>query len=114
MASAGKAAYVAAKHGLLGLTKVVALETAQTPITCNAVCPGWVRTPLVEAQISSRAEASGVDFDTAMQEMLGEKMPSASFVEPRALAETVVFLCGDAAANMRGSAIHIDGGWTAQ
>ena len=113
-ASANKAAYVAAKHGLIGLTKVVALENAETPVTCNAICPGWVLTPLVQAQIEARAAAEGVDFDHARVELLGEKQPSRRFTTPEQIGDLAVFLCSAAADNMTGSSITIDGGWTAQ
>lgn len=114
VASVNKAAYVAAKHGLIGLTKVVALETAETSITCNAICPGWVLTPLVKAQIEARAQAEGVDFDQARLDLLGEKQPSKRFTTPEQIGDLAVFLCSAAADNMTGSSITIDGGWTAQ
>jgi 3-hydroxybutyrate dehydrogenase len=114
VASVNKAAYVSAKHGLVGLTKVVALETAGSGITCNAICPGWVRTALVERQIEARATQAGVDTETAAQQLLAEKQPSQKFVMVENIAELVVFLCSDAASQMTGSAIPIDGGWTAQ
>ena len=114
VASAGKAAYVAAKHGLVGLTKVVGLETAGSGITCNAVCPGWVLTPLVERQIDSRAGARGVSVEAARRDLLGEKQPSGQFVTPAQIGELVIFLCSEAAAQMTGAALAIDGGWTAQ
>ena len=112
--SAQKSAYVAAKHGLVGLTKVVALETATTPITCNAVCPGWVLTPLVQKQIDALAERKGLSGEDAARELLGEKQPSKRFVTPEQLGELAVFLSSDAASNMTGSALTMDGGWTAQ
>ncbi|VVP84379.1 D-beta-hydroxybutyrate dehydrogenase [Pseudomonas fluorescens] len=111
--SAGKAAYVAAKHGVIGLTKVVALETATTPITCNAVCPGWVLTPLVQKQIDERA-AGGLDPQQAQHDLLAEKQPSLSFVTPEHLGELVLFLCGEAGSQVRGAAWNVDGGWLAQ
>lgn len=114
VASANKAAYVAAKHGLLGLTKVVALETAETGITVNAICPGWVRTPLVEKQISDLASRDGVSQETAAVQLLAAKQPSKRFVEVDEIGDTVVFLASDAAANITGASISIDGGWTAQ
>ena len=114
VASAGKAAYVAAKHGLVGLTKVVGLETAGSGITCNAVCPGWVLTPLVERQIESRAAERGVSIAAARRDLLGEKQPSGQFVTPAQIGESVIFLCSEAAAQMTGAALAIDGGWTAQ
>lgn len=112
--SVQKSAYVAAKHGLVGLTKVVALETAGTGITANAVCPGWVRTGLVEKQIQARALASAVDIETAARQLLFEKQPSQQFVTIEQVAALVVFICSDAAAQMTGAAITMDGGWSAQ
>ncbi len=114
VASAGKAAYVAAKHGLVGLTKVTALETARTGVTCNAICPGWVLTPLVQKQIDDRAARDGVSAEEAKRVLLAEKQPSAEFVTPEQIGEMVVFLCSDAASQMRGVAWTVDGGWTAQ
>ena len=114
VASAGKAAYVAAKHGLVGLTKVTALETARTNITCNAICPGWVLTPLVQKQVDDRAAREGVSNEDASRALLSEKQPSAEFVTPSQLAEMVVFLCSEAASQVRGVAWTMDGGWTAQ
>jgi 3-hydroxybutyrate dehydrogenase len=114
VASVGKAAYVAAKHGLLGLTKVTALETARSNITCNALCPGWVQTPLVERQVSDRAVRDGVSEDVAREELLLEKQPSGEFVTTAQLGATAVFLCSDAASQVRGAAWNIDGGWAAQ
>ena len=112
--SVGKAAYVAAKHGLLGLTKVTALETARTNITCNALCPGWVHTPLVQRQVVDRAARDGLDENGAREALLFEKQPSAEFVTTAQLGAAAVFLCGDAASQMRGAAWTIDGGWLAQ
>lgn len=114
VASAEKAAYVAAKHGVVGLTKVVALETARTGVTCNAICPGWVLTPLVQKQIGDLATREGLSLDAARLRLLGEKQPSLEFATPEQLGALVVFLCSDAAAQMRGTAIPVDGGWTAQ
>ena len=114
VASPNKSAYVTAKHGLLGLTKTVALETATDPITCNAICPGWVRTPLVEAQLETRAQKSGLSIDEEAVELVREKQPSLDFVTPDDIGSLVGFLCSDAAAQMTGSALNIDGGWTAQ
>ena len=114
VASAGKSAYVAAKHGVIGLTKAAALETATTGITVNAVCPGWVLTPLVQKQVDARAAADGVDDEEAKKRLLAEKQPSLQFTTPEQLAELVVFLCSPAADNVRGVAWNVDGGWTAQ
>jgi 3-hydroxybutyrate dehydrogenase len=114
VASPEKSAYVAAKHGIIGLTKVVALETARTGITCNAICPGWVLTPLVQKQIDARAAQGGVSQEQARVSLLGEKQPSLDFVTPEQLGELAVFLCGDAAQQVRGAAWTMDGGWTAQ
>lgn len=114
VASAQKSAYVAAKHGLVGFTKAVALETATTPVTVNAICPGWVLTPLVQKQVDARAAADGVDNEEAKRRLLGEKQPSLQFTTPEQLGELAVFLCSDAAANVRGQAWSLDGGWTAQ
>jgi 3-hydroxybutyrate dehydrogenase len=111
VASAEKAAYVAAKHGVVGLTKVVALETAQEAITCNAICPGWVLTPLVQKQIDQRAIAKGMSVAEAEHDLLAEKQPSLAFVKPEDLAALALFLCKDEAAQMTGSAITMDGGW---
>jgi 3-hydroxybutyrate dehydrogenase len=114
VASTEKAAYVAAKHGVLGLTKVVALETATTNITCNAICPGWVLTPLVEKQIKERASRENISVDQAKNDLLSEKQPSHEFASPQQIGALTVFLCSEAAAQMRGAALPIDGGWTAQ
>jgi len=114
VASVNKAAYVTAKHGLVGLTKVVALETAGTGITCNALCPGWVRTDLVEPQIVARAKSLGVDIEAGGRDMLAEKQPSRQFVTVEQLGALVVFLCSPAANQMTGVALPVDGGWTAQ
>ncbi|KSW27827.1 MULTISPECIES: 3-hydroxybutyrate dehydrogenase [unclassified Pseudomonas] len=113
VASAGKSAYVAAKHGVIGLTKSVALETATTPITCNAICPGWVLTPLVQKQIDARI-AEGASPEQARHDLLAEKQPSLEFVTPEQLGELTLFLCSEAAAQVRGAAWNMDGGWVAQ
>lgn len=113
VASKDKAAYVAAKHGVVGLTKTIALETAQTGITCNALCPGWVLTPLVQQQIDKRI-AEGADPDVARDALLAEKQPSREFVTPDQLGELALFLCSDGAAQVRGAAWNMDGGWAAQ
>ena len=114
VASTNKAAYVAAKHGLIGLTKTVALETATTGVTCNAICPGWVLTPLVQAQIDALAVREKLSSDDARIKLLSEKQPSLSFATPRDLGALAVFLSSDAAGNMRGAALPVDGGWLAQ
>ncbi len=114
VASANKSAYVAAKHGIVGLTKVTALEMAGTGITCNAICPGWVRTGLVEKQIEARALEQGLSVEEAARQLLLEKQPSGEFVTPEQVAQLVVFMCSDAAAQMTGSIVAMDGGWTAQ
>jgi 3-hydroxybutyrate dehydrogenase len=114
VASTHKAAYVAAKHGVIGLTKVVALETATTGITCNAICPGWVLTPLVQKQIDDRAKQEGIAVEQAKSELLAEKQPSGEFATPEQMGALCVFLCSDAAAQIRGVALPVDGGWTAQ
>ena len=112
--STHKAAYVAAKHGLVGLTKVVGLETAGTGTTVNAVCPGWVLTPLVEKQITDMATERKISRDDAALALLGEKQPSRTFVTPEQLGGTVTFLCSPAADQITGTAIAVDGAWTAQ
>ena len=114
VASAGKSAYVAAKHGIVGLTKASALELATTGVTVNAICPGWVLTPLVQKQVDARAAKDGVDNDEAVRRLLGEKQPSLQFTTPEQLGELAVFLCSSAASNVRGVAWNVDGGWTAQ
>jgi len=113
VASKDKSAYVAAKHGVVGLTKTLALETARTPVTCNAICPGWVLTPLVQQQIDKRI-AAGTDPQRARDELLAEKQPSQEFVTPEQLGELALFLCSDAATQVRGAAWNMDGGWLAQ
>jgi 3-hydroxybutyrate dehydrogenase len=114
VASAGKSAYVAAKHGLVGLTKAVALETATTGVTCNAICPGWVLTPLVQKQIEAKAEREGTSIEDAQKGLLGEKQPSLQFVTPEQLGDLAVFLCSSGGSNVRGVAWNVDGGWVAQ
>jgi len=114
VASATKSAYVAAKHGLLGLTKVVALETAQSPITCNAICPGWVLTPLVQKQIDDAAARDGISQDESKARLLAEKQPSLEFATPEQIGAVAVFLCSSAADEIRGTSISVDGGWTVQ
>jgi len=112
--SVGKSAYVAAKHGVVGLTKVVALETATTGITVNAICPGWVLTPLVQKQIDDKAAREGISLAEAQKGLLGEKQPSLQFVTPAQLGDLAVFLCSSAGDNIRGAAWNMDGGWAAQ
>ncbi|CCQ73339.1 3-hydroxybutyrate dehydrogenase [Magnetospira sp. QH-2] len=114
VASANKAGYVAAKHGLIGLTKVVGLETAETSITCNAICPGWVLTPLVRQQIEVRAANEGKSFEQAATELLTEKQPSKQFVTPEQIGETALFLCSPGAEQITGTTLNVDGGWVAQ
>ncbi|AEG92823.1 3-hydroxybutyrate dehydrogenase [Ramlibacter tataouinensis] len=114
VASAEKSAYVAAKHGLVGLTKVVALENATTGVTCNAICPGWVLTPLVQKQVDAKAAANGWSNEEATRHLLGEKEPSMQFTTPEELGELAVFFCSPAANNVRGVAWNMDGGWAAQ
>ena len=114
VASAQKSAYVAAKHGLVGFTKSVALETAPTGVTVNAICPGWVLTPLVQKQVDARAAQLGLDNAEATRSLLAEKQPSLQFTTPEQLGELAVFLCSAAADNIRGTAINVDGGWVAQ
>ncbi len=111
--SVGKVAYVAAKHGVIGLTKVVGLETATSGVTCNAICPGWVLTPLVQKQIDARI-AEGTDPQQAQHDLLAEKQPSLAFVTPEHLGELVLFLCSEAGSQVRGAAWNVDGGWLAQ
>jgi 3-hydroxybutyrate dehydrogenase len=114
VASGQKAAYVAAKHALVGLTKVTALETATTGITCNAICPGWVLTPLVQKQVDAKATALGISNDDAKKQLLAEKEPSLQFTTPEELGELAVFFCSPAGGNVRGVAWNMDGGWAAQ
>lgn len=114
VASVHKAAYVAAKHGLVGLTKVVALENAERGITCNAICPGWVNTPLIQQQIVDIAERDQVDIAEASRRLVGAKQPSKGFVQPEQIGALVCFLCSDAASQITGAALPIDGAWTAQ
>ena len=114
VASTQKVAYVSAKHGLVGLTKVVALENANAGVTCNAICPGWVLTPLVQQQIDARAKASGKSVREEEIALLSEKQPMHQFTKPENIGALAVFLCSDAAASITGSAYSIDGGWVAQ
>jgi 3-hydroxybutyrate dehydrogenase len=114
VASAEKGAYVAAKHGLVGLTKVVAIETANSGITCNAICPGWVLTPLVEQQIEAKAAEAGIPIAQAKQDLVREKQPMLRYTSPEQIGALAAFLCGDDAATITGTTLSIDGGWTAQ
>jgi 3-hydroxybutyrate dehydrogenase len=114
VASAEKSAYVAAKHGIMGLTKTIALETAGSGITCVAICPGWVLTPLVQKQIDALAQRERISGDEAKRRLLAEKQPSGEFATPEQIGALALFLCSDAAAQIRGAALSIDGGWTAQ
>jgi 3-hydroxybutyrate dehydrogenase len=114
VASSEKSAYVAAKHGIVGLTKVAALETATTGITCNAICPGWVLTPLVQKQVDARAARDGSSQEDAKKSLLGEKQPSMQFVTTEQLAGLLLFFCSPAADQVRGVAWNMDGGWVAQ
>ena len=114
VASGEKAAYVTAKHGLVGLTKVIAIEAANNGITCNAICPGWVLTTLVQKQIEARAAAQGIPYSQAHDDLLREKQPMLQYTTPEKIAGLAVFLCGEAASTMTGAALSIDGGWVAQ
>ena len=114
VASAQKSAYVAAKHGLVGFTKAAALECATTGITHNAICPGWVLTPLVQKQVDDRAAQAGIAIEEAKRQLLAEKQPSLQFTTPAQLGELAVFFCSAAADNIRGVAWNVDGGWVAQ
>jgi len=114
VASPFKAAYVAAKHGLVGFTKVVALETAETGVTCNAICPGWVLTGLVQKQIEARAKENGTSVQAETLALVAEKQPSKAFVTVEQLGGLAVFLCSPAADQLRGTALPMDGAWTAQ
>jgi 3-hydroxybutyrate dehydrogenase len=114
VASPFKSAYVAAKHGLVGLTKTVALEAAGKGITCNAICPGWVRTPLVEKQIDDQARVNGLSREEVIPKIILERQPSKQFVKVEEIAATAVFLCSDGAASITGTSVSVDGGWVAQ
>ncbi len=114
VASAQKSAYVTSKHGIVGFTKSIALETATTGITSNAICPGWVLTPLVQKQIDDRAAREGITVEQANKELLGEKEPSLQFTTPDELGALAVFFCSPAGNNVRGVAWNMDGGWVAQ
>jgi len=114
VASREKVAYVAAKHGIVGLTKVVGMECADTGVTCNAICPGWVLTPLVQAQIEARAKADNIPVEQAKKNLLAEKQPQLQFTTTGQIAGLALFLCSDTASNMQGTQLVSDGGWTAQ
>jgi 3-hydroxybutyrate dehydrogenase len=112
--SVHKAAYVAAKHGLVGLTKVVGLETAGSGVTCNAICPGWVLTPLVQKQIDDLAQLRGLSQEEASKELLQEKQPSGTFATPEEIGALAAFLCRRAAGSITGASMPVDGAWTAR
>ncbi len=114
VASVNKAAYLASKHGVVGMSKGVALETAADGITVNCICPGWVETPLIQPQIDARAEQFGGDRAAGVRDLLREKQPNQRLASTDEIAQTVVFLCSDAAQGITGIALPIDGGWTAQ
>jgi 3-hydroxybutyrate dehydrogenase len=114
VASPYKTAYVAAKHGVLGLTKSVALEVARTGVTCNAICPGFVRTPLAEAQVKPLAEKHGVSEEVALTDYLLERQPTKKWVEVEEIAEAAAYLVGPNSGSINGSALSVDGGWVAQ
>jgi len=114
VASGGKVAYVSAKHGLVGMTKVVAIDHANDGITCNAICPGWVLTPLVQKQIEDHAKEQGIPVDKAKENLLKEKQPMLQFSTPEHLGALTVYLCSDAAETITGTTVSMDGGWTAQ
>ena len=114
VASGQKVAYVAAKHGVVGMTKVAAIETANSGITVNAICPGWVRTPLVERQLEARATETGISVEEAGRRFLAEKQPMGQFTDPAQIGGLAVFLCSDHARTITGSPLSIDGGWVAQ
>jgi 3-hydroxybutyrate dehydrogenase len=113
-ASVNKSAYVAAKHGVVGLTKAVALEVATRGITCNAICPGWVLTPLVEKQIRDRAEEAGIGYEQMKVKLVADRTPTQEYVTPAQIGGLAAFLCSPAADQMTGAALSIDGGWMAQ
>ena len=114
VASVNKAAYLAAKHGLVGLSKGVALETAAQGITVNCICPGWTDTPIIAPQIEARAQALGGNSDAAIRDLLREKQPNQTLLPPGRIGDVAVFLCSDAAAGITGVSLPVDGGWTAQ
>ena len=112
--SAQKVAYVAAKHGIIGMTKVVAIEAANDGVTCNAICPGWVLTPLVQKQIEDRAQKNGTSVEAEKAALLGEKQPMKQFTTPEHLGGLAVYLCSDNAETTTGTALSVDGGWVAE
>jgi 3-hydroxybutyrate dehydrogenase len=114
VASPEKSAYVASKHGIVGLTKVTALENATSGVTCNAICPGWVLTPIVQKQLDAKVATQGISNEAATQQLLAEKMPSLQFTSPEELGALAVFFCSPAGNNVRGVAWNMDGGWVAQ
>ncbi len=114
VASVNKAAYVAAKHGIVGLTKVVALENVETGITCNAICPGWVDTPLIAKQIDAYAEKEGLPLEEAKRKLITDKQPMPDMTPPENIGQLVLYLCGEFARTMTGTTLPIDGAWTAQ
>jgi 3-hydroxybutyrate dehydrogenase len=114
VASVNKTAYLAAKHGLVGMSKGVALETATDGITVNCICPGWTDTPIIAPQIEARALALGGDREAGIRELLREKQPNQALLAPARIGDVAVFLCSDAAAGITGVALPVDGGWTAQ
>jgi 3-hydroxybutyrate dehydrogenase len=114
VASEHKVAYVAAKHGIIGLTKVVGIECADTGVTCNAICPGWVLTPLVQTQIETRAKEQNISVEQASRNLLSEKQPQLQFTRPEQIAGLAVFLASDTASNMQGTQLVSDGGWVAR
>ncbi|MFD2167560.1 3-hydroxybutyrate dehydrogenase [Thalassotalea euphylliae] len=114
VASVNKAAYCAAKHGIVGLTKVVALECAEQGITANSICPGWVDTPLINQQIQDISDKNGVSFEQASYDLVTAKQPLPEMMDPRQIGEFILFLCSDAARSMTGASLPMDGAWTAQ
>ncbi|AOS96098.1 D-beta-hydroxybutyrate dehydrogenase [Microbulbifer aggregans] len=114
VASENKAAYCAAKHGLIGLTKVMALENADCGITVNAICPGWVETPLIQPQIERIAQEESIDMEQARKRLVGAKQPLAQTTKPDAIGSLVHYLCAEHAATITGASLPVDGGWTAQ
>lgn len=114
VASSNKSAYVASKHGMIGLTKSIALETAQMPITCNAICPGWVDTPLITKQILLNSKKNNLSFKKSLKDLLEKKQPSLKFISTKAIASLAYYLCSDSASEITGSSINIDGGWISQ